>query len=378
MRRLYSPFLDYLYRLPNELHTHILSLLTVADILALRRTSRLLNALIAAHAPALVRHWTQHRLGHLHLRLYPAPAPPCSPADFAFVLALRRRHIASIRLTRQLADILIGSDRGLDTTDWTADSVRRQRHLWTSCYERMLPLVFGVGYFLDSHRRVLLERDLGRQRPQRGHIGYLICTTGGIPNAERKIMKKLDAHAPLRLQYFYMYCVIVQVLQSVLRPVPSSSRMEKWLRNQPGPPAGAEDIAFFLLLGGIGQVAKLLACRTYSERRRYLHAYRAHMSPHTSPRCWRRHWRDIGVESPALLDDIPCARIGITALDQIWAPLITQMMGQGQGSRARRDFSEMQRMRYEELMVSKKFINEIMGWDILQGRNVDGSSEDGE
>lgn len=100
-------------------------------------------------------------MGSLHLQLYPAPKPHA--ADFPFLLAMRRRHIASIRLTRQLADHLVG--------DPLQQQCPRHRQLWTSVYERMLPLVFGVGYFLDEHRRVVLERDLGRIRP-RSHIGY--------------------------------------------------------------------------------------------------------------------------------------------------------------------------------------------------------------
>lgn len=232
-----------------------------------------------------------------------------------------------------------------------------------------MPLVFGVGFFLDEHRRLLLERDLGRIRP-RSHIGYNICTTSGITQEETTIMKKLDP--PLRLQYFYMYCFIVQVLMRKLRPSSCTGPVERLLRGWLSQPACHEDIAFFLVLGGIGQVAKLLARPTYSERRRYLHAFRSHMSPHTS-KCWRRHWRDVGVVSPALLDDLPCTKIGITQLDQIWRPLIAQMMRPGS-----RDFTEEQRRRYEELVVSNKFVNEIMGYDILQGRPADGGDSDTE
>jgi hypothetical protein len=232
-----------------------------------------------------------------------------------------------------------------------------------------MPLVFGVGFFLDEHRRLNLERDLGRIRP-RSHIGYHVCTTNGITNEEREIMKKLDP--PLRLQYFYMYCFIVQVLMRKLRPSSRTGPVEKFLRGWLSQPVCPEDIAFFLVLGGIGQVAKLLSRPTYSERRRYLHAFRTHMSPHTS-KCWRRHWKDVGVVSPALLDDIPCTKIGITQLDQIWRPLIAQMMSPGS-----RDFSEQERVCYEELNASNKFVNEIMGYDILQGRPADGDDSEEE
>jgi hypothetical protein len=327
--------------------------LCVADLLALRRTSRVLNMLVTENAPALVRYWVRHRMGNLHLKLYPAPRP--NVIDFPFLLTMRRRHIASIRLTRQLADYLVG--------DPVEPVCARQRQLWTSVYERMLPLVFGVGYFLDEHRRLLLERDLGHIRP-RSRIGYHVRTTGGIPTQERRILKNLDA--PLRLQYFYMYCFIVQVLLRKLRPSNGNGAVEKFLRGWSNQPPCSEDTAFFLVLGGIGQVAKLLACSTYSERRRHLLAYRTHMSPHTS-KCWRKHWKDAGVVSPALLDDIPCTQIGITRLDQIWAPLISQMMEPGM-----RDFTEAERIRYEELNMSRKFINEVMGYDILRGRAADG------
>ncbi|CAI9636174.1 hypothetical protein GT037_001183 [Alternaria burnsii] len=349
-----SPFLDALFRLPEELHIYMLRELCVADLLALRRASRVLNILVTENAPALVRYWVKHRLGNLHLQLYPAPRPDA--IDFPFLLTMRRRHIASIRLTRQLANHLVGEPQ-------------EHKQLWTSVYERMLPLVFGVGYFLDEHRRLLLERDLGHIRP-RSRIGYHVRTTGGITNQERKILKNLDA--PLRLQYFYMYCFIVQVLLRKLRPSSRTGAVEKFLRGWSNQPACSEDIAFLLILGGTGQIAKLLACPMYSDRRRYLLAYRTHMSPHTS-KCWRRHWKDAGVVSPALLDDIPCTQIGITQLDQIWVPLIAHMMEPGA-----RNFTEQERIRYEELKMSKKFINEVMGYDILRGRAADGGESDDE
>lgn len=354
-----SPFLDALFRLPHELHLHILRELCVADILSLRRTSRVLNELITSNAPLLVRHWVKSRLGDLHLRLYPTPS---NAADFPFLLAMRRRHIASIRLTRQLADHLVG--------DPVESTCPRLRQLWTSVYERMMPLVFGVGFFLDEHRRLLLERDLGRIRPRSHILGYNVCTTSGITEQEIQIMKKLDP--PLRLQYFYMYCFIVQVLMRKLRPSSRTGPVEKFLRGWLSQPACPEDIAFFIVLGGIGQIAKLLARPSYNERRRYLHAFRTHMSPHTS-KCWRRHWRDIGVVSPALLDDLPCTKIGITQLDQIWRPLIAQMMQPGS-----REFSEQERRCYEEVTISNKFVNEIMGYDILQSRPADGGESEDE
>lgn len=354
-----SPLLDALFHLPDELHIYILRELGVSDLLNLRRASRVLNLLVTGNAPALVRFWIKHRMGNLHLRLYPAPSPRA--AGFPFLLAMRRRHIASIRLTRQLCDHLIG-----DPLD---QQCSRQRQLWSSVFERLQPMVFGVGYFLDEHRRLLLERDLGRIRP-RSHNGYDVCTTGGITNQERAIMKRLDQ--PLQLQYFYMYCFIVQVLRRKLRPSSRTEKVERLLRGWSNQPACAEDIAFFLVLGGIGQVAKLLACPTYCDRRRYLDAYVMHLSPHAS-RCWRRHWKDIGVTSPALLDDIPCAKIGITKLDQIWAPLIEQMMQPGS-----REFSDDAKARHEELQMTRKYINEVVGYDILRGRTADGSTSDEE
>jgi hypothetical protein len=207
-------------------------------------------------------------------------------------------------------------------------------------------------------------------------------------------MKKLDP--PLRLQYFYMYCFIVQVLMRKLRPSSRTGPVEKFLRGWLSQPACPEDVAFFIVLGGIGQIAKLLARPKYTERRRYLHAFRTHMSPHTS-KCWRRHWRDIGVVSPALLDDLPCTKIGkpvpmygvrtacktyadsvyrrsgITQLDQIWRPLIAQMMRSES-----REFTEQEKSCYAELAISNKFINEIMGYDILQGRPADGGDSEDE
>lgn len=325
----------------------ILSKLCISDLLALRRTCRILNVLVAGSAPSLSRYWVKHRMGNLHLRLYPTTRP--IEADFQYLLAMRRRHIASIRLSRQLANFLLGDAQE------QVDS--RQKKLWTSVYEKMMPLVFGVGYFLEEHRRAILDRDLGQIRP-RSHIGYEISTTGCMMDHDIKITRKMDA--PLRLQYFYTYCFILQVMRRKLRPAFRTRTVGSFLRGWSNHSACSEDIAFFLILGGIGQVAKLLACPNYHDRRRYLHAYITHLSPHAS-KCWRSHWKDIGVVSPALLDDIPCTSIGITQLDQIWEPGVAEMMQSG--SRA---FTAQEKARYEELQVSKKYINEIMGYDILR------------
>jgi hypothetical protein len=163
-----------------------------------------------------------------------------------------------------------------------------------------------------------------------------------------KTMKRMDA--PLRLQYYYMYCFMLQVLKRKLRPCRTRT-VGNFLRGWSNHPACSEDIAFFLILGGIGQVAKLLACPTYADRRRHLHAYITHLSPHAS-KCWRAHWKDIGVISPALLDDIPCTSIGITQLDQIWAPVIEELM-----KPEKHTLTAAENLRY---------INEIIGYDILQ------------
>ncbi len=286
-------------------------------------------------------------MGKLHLRLYPTVRP--TDADFQYLLGMRRRHIASIRLSTQLANYLLG--------DVQEQVDPRQKQLWTSVYEQMMPLVFGVGYFLEEHRRAVLDRDLGQIRP-RSHIGYDICTTGSLTTQDVKTMKKMDA--PLRLQYFYMYRFMLQVLRRKLHPTCRTRTVGNFLRGWSSHLACAEDIAFFLILGGIGQVAKLLACPTYADRRRYLHAYITHLSPHAS-RCWRVHWKDIGVVSPALLDDIPCTSIGITQLDQIWEPGIAELM-----KPESRAFTAAEKVRHEGLKFSNKYVNEIMGYDILR------------
>jgi hypothetical protein len=274
-------------------------------------------------------------------------------------VAMRRRHIASIRLTRELATFVL--------KDTLRHTNQRQKEMWASVYEKMIPLVFGVGYFLEEHRRILLERDLGRIRP-RSHIGYDICTTPSITNQERKIVRRLDP--PLRLQCFYMYCFILQVLMRKLRPPTYAGSVEKVFRGWHGKPACVEDIAFVLILGGVGAVAKLLACQNYSERRRLLHSFITRLSPHENVR-WREHWRDVGVTSHALLDDIPCSSIGITQLDQIWTPLIVEGM-----SAQSMEFTQYEKDRYEEVVASRNFLNELMGYDILRGRPPDEDDSD--
>ena len=112
-------------------------------------------------------------------------------------------------------------------------------------------------------------------------------------------------------------------------------------------------------------MAKLLAVQNYSERRRVLHNFITRLSPHESIH-WRKHWRDVGVTSPALLDDIPCSSIGITQLDQIWEPFIVEGMGAES-----REFTVLEKERYGQVMATRNFLNELMGYDILRGRPPD-------
>ena len=75
--------------------------------------------------------------------------------------------------------------------------------------------------------------------------------------------------------------------------------------------------------------------------------------------------------SPALLDDIPCASIGITRLDQIWTPMMERLMEPDS-----RDFTEQDKLNFHEVTASKKYINELMGYDILRGRPMDVDNEE--
>ncbi|KAH9880164.1 hypothetical protein J1614_002190 [Plenodomus biglobosus] len=96
------------------------------------------------------------------------------------------------------------------------------------------------------------------------------------------------------------------------------------------------------------------------------------MSPHAS-KCWRLHCGGtLEVFSPALLDDIPCARIGHhAARSDLGAADGTDDGDLGWGSLARQE-----RSRYEEVKWSSKYINEVVGYDVLQGRTADGSDFD--
>jgi hypothetical protein len=74
------------------------------------------------------------------------------------------------------------------------------------------------------------------------------------------------------------------------------------------------------------------------------------------------------------LDDIPCSSIGITQLDQIWTPLIIEGM-----NTQSMEFTQYEKDRYEEVRVSRNFLNELMGYDILRGRPPDeDDSDDGD
>ena len=244
----------------------------------------------------------------------------------------------------------------------------RRRQIWKSVYDKMLPLVFAVGYYLEEHRRILLERDLGRDQSS-AHVCYDIRITPAITDEERAIFRRLDP--PMRLQYFYMYCFIVQVLTLKLRPPQSAGTVEKFVRGWTAEPACPEDIAFALVLGGVSQVGKLLACKSYGERRKCLYSFITKLAPYETTG-WKDHWENLGIECTAFsLDDIPTASIGITQLDEILVPLMESFLKS-------REYTEAQRVRYAEVKTEKKFVNELMGYDVWRLRERTAGEEEEE
>ncbi|OCK90907.1 uncharacterized protein K441DRAFT_689152 [Cenococcum geophilum 1.58] len=349
---------DLFFHLPNELHIQILCELSISDILALRITSRFFNNLVLSCQSALVRFWVKYRLGSLHTSLYPAPPP--NHANIHYLLAMRRRHIASIRLTRQLANYVLK-----DTLRYTS---ARQRKMWNSVYDKMIPLVFAVGYFLDEHRRVILERDL---KIGKKGAGYDFQPGPAITKEEKKIIERYDPR--LRLPYFYMYSFILQVLTRKLRPPTYAGSVERFVRGWNTAPATSDEIAFALVLGGVDQVAKLLACKKYYERRRVLDEFIKGLSPKDHV-CWKENWKVLDVESPAIsLDSVPWACICVTKLDLIWEPVIMELM-----SPRSKTYTKAEKARFTEVKASRGFVSELMGYDILRGRPDNGGDSEAE
>ncbi|OCK84905.1 hypothetical protein K432DRAFT_422219 [Lepidopterella palustris CBS 459.81] len=343
------------FRLPIELHVQILCELSISDILALRRTSRAFNGLVSICQSPLVRFWAKHKLGSLHTSLYPPPPP--NQAELHYLLAMRRRHIASIRLTRHLVNYVL---RG--TLKHTS---ARQRKVWISVYDKMIPLVFAVDYFLDEHRRVVLKRDVNVG--QLG-TGYGICHGPAITEEEKGIIGKYDPQ--MRLQYFYMYCFILQVLKRKLRPPTYVGSVEKIARGWVATPASSEDIAFVLVMGGVDQVAKLLACKNYNDRRKALDSFIKSFSPIENA-SWREVWNDLDVESAKItLEDIPRACIGVTKLEFIWESLMMELMAPKSSA-----YTEAEKAKFAEVRGWKRFVNELMGYDVLRGRPNGDDSE---
>ncbi|OCL09168.1 hypothetical protein AOQ84DRAFT_291777 [Glonium stellatum] len=349
---------DLFFHLPNELHIQILCELSIPDILALRIASRSFNNLVLSCQSALVRFWVKYRLGSLHTSLYPAPPP--NHADLHYLLAMRRRHIASIKLTRRLANYVLK-----DTLQHTSE---RQRKMWNSVYEKMIPLVFAVGYFLEEHRRVVLGRDLEIGKRD---ASYGLGLGPAITKEEKKIMERYDPQ--LRLPYFYMYCFILQVLTRKLRPPTYAGSVERFVRGWNAVPATSEEIAFVLVLGGIDQVAKLLACKKYQERRRALDEFIKSLSPKDHV-YWKKNWKALDVESPTTsLHNVPWACIRITKLDLIWEPVVTQLM-----SPRSKAYTKAEKARFAEVKASRGFVSELMGYDVLRGRPDNGDDSEAE
>jgi hypothetical protein len=240
--------------------------------------------------------------------------------------------------------------------------------MWNSVYGKMIPLVFAVGYFLDEHRRVILERDL--EIGKKG-AGYDFQPGPAITKEEKKIIERYDPR--LRLPYFYMYSFILQVLTRKLRPPTYAGSMERFVRGWNTAPATSEEIAFALVLGGVDQVAKLLTCKKYYERRRALDEFIKSLSPKDHV-CWKENWKVLDVESPAIsLDSAPWACICVTKLDLIWEPVMMELM-----SPRSKTYTKAEKARFTEVKASRGFVSELMGYDILRGRPDNGDDSEAE
>ncbi len=240
------------------------------ELLALRLSNSSFNQAILQNESHLVRHILKRDTPSLVLNLWPPPEPP-QPTTISYLSALNHRDAVAWKMATHIADfIMIKICRRTTGPQQAAFAFPFRR-----IRSRTQPLILTLYHFFECCRREILLTPVTKQEPR---LLESLAPDGSLAPDSGTPYRQcyfafmqatiIGSYDPKQLlQVHQMYQLILAAFVRKLRPPSYAGRFERTLRGWSKAPATQTDIAKVLLLGGLGEVERIIKHKTYAARR---------------------------------------------------------------------------------------------------------------
>jgi hypothetical protein len=249
------------FELPVELHAIVVSFLEPRDILTLRQVCHTTRATLDLCAPAVQSTQLPQlaRDDYQHVsRLHPSPLRNHSLNHY---LSLLRRHTIITQTTETLTSFM-------QMKIYTLPPTRQHQQATSITFSRcallaahLYPALWTVDHYLSTYRDLLLHAHPSHSSLERSRFWH--CVSCG------KVLIEIVASYPaetLLPAYQAMRLLAVHLKQSSRAPSYAGT-IERVVRRLTKRPAGEEDLAVFILLGGVEALRKVTVLKgTYNQR----------------------------------------------------------------------------------------------------------------
>lgn len=259
--------------LPLEIQLEILNLLSLYDLLNVRRTSRSFRQLTMDHEAYIVNHYIRTRIPHEMINLYPPPTK--TPPTLRYLFDLAQKERTSNELARYLAEQVMKEMMG--------PTCPRRRNMSKEHSERlrklqrgMAPLMLALFHFFETYTARKIEKlggggtCEGASASTRGEsvsTGANRLSSEGNLKLQSEILSQHDDTLLLRVHQ--MYHLLLHLFFRRMTPPPLPI-LRTYLRSWSSARPPNESFAKILVVGGIGEVLRIYRMKGYTRRRREL------------------------------------------------------------------------------------------------------------
>jgi hypothetical protein len=252
------------FALPNDIHIGILSFLTPTDILALRLTSKTCREVLDDSAPSVTLNVLQQLVPSGDLQHLLNLHPPASPhTSLTHLLLLWRRHTLISTTSSMLASFmqmkiymlppLPNEPRRLSSLDTAVPSLLAQFY----------PALTTINHYLETHRTLLLHDHPTHNTPSQPRSKFWTCTP-----CATALHATVSTYPPTTLlQTHHTMRLLIYHLKSSSRAPAYAGTLERAIRRWSKRPAGEEELAIIVLLGGLDWLRRVTVLKgTFTKR----------------------------------------------------------------------------------------------------------------
>ncbi|KAF2459354.1 hypothetical protein BDY21DRAFT_189303 [Lineolata rhizophorae] len=287
-----------IFGLPPELQFQILRHLELHDLLQFRLASCATNALVKDNGHTLACYYAKYTYEPYQLALLPMP----SSANLSYILDMNRRIVISTTLSHQLAEFVAHKIIRLRTPS----SRKRFQSMLDHLQTKMVPLIFLLTTHFERYRtayvRCVMGAD-GRHPIPRSATPHTAANT--MYDIECTLMEQYDTRQLLHAHLMYVFLISAFGQRLSMR----RSRPRAWLlpralddkieRLLHGPRAltktPPEHIAGLLVLGGLGQLGKVLGLKSTAKRRDAIYDFNRGLQSAEVPDAYEANWARLGL-----------------------------------------------------------------------------------